>query len=100
MQDDRRVVTGLRDFRATENGFTINGRPVFLRGTLDCVLSPLTGYPSMTENDWDREFDAICAHGLNHVRFHSWCPPEAALQLGGQARALSSDRMRCMVRGR
>ncbi|HTY58784.1 MAG TPA: beta-galactosidase [Bacteroidota bacterium] len=78
MRDQRQVVSGLRDFRATPDGFTVNGRPTFLRGTLDCVLAPLTGYPSMSEDDWDREFDAICAYGLNHVRFHSWCPPEAA----------------------
>ncbi len=78
IRDERRLLAGLRDFRATGNGFTVNGLPVFLRGTLDCVLSPLTGYPSMQEKDWDREFDVVRAHGLNHVRFHSWCPPEAA----------------------
>ncbi|HEX2970918.1 MAG TPA: hypothetical protein VHP11_01220, partial [Tepidisphaeraceae bacterium] len=23
-------------------------------------------------------------HGLNHLRFHSWCPPEAAFQAADQ----------------
>jgi len=78
LQDRRSVTAGLRDFRAAGTGFTINGRPVFLRGTLDCVMFPLTGYPSMHEDAWDHLFDAVCAHGLNHVRFHSWCPPAAA----------------------
>jgi hypothetical protein len=70
--------TGLRDFRVAGTRFTVNGHPIFLRGTLDCVLFPKTGYPSMNERDWDTEFSIILAHGLNHVRFHSWCPPEAA----------------------
>jgi hypothetical protein len=78
LEDDRRVITGLREFRVEGTGFTINGRPLFLRGTLDWGLFPLTGYPSTQEKDWDHIFDAIQAHGMNHVRFHSWCPPEAA----------------------
>jgi hypothetical protein len=77
-QDERRVISAFRDFRVSGTGFTINGRPLFLRGTLDWVLFPLTGYPSTLEKDWDHIFDAVRAHGLNHVRFHSWCPPEAA----------------------
>ena len=78
LRDLVRDTTGLRDFRVAGTRFTVNGRPLFLRGTLDCVLFPKTGYPSMNERDWDREFRIIRAHGLNHVRFHSWCPPEAA----------------------
>ena len=78
MRDTRSVRAGLRDFRASGRTFTINGRPLFLRGTLDWVLFPLTGYPSMHEKDWDRLFDVIRSYGMNHVRFHSWCPPEAA----------------------
>lgn len=27
---------------------------------------------------WERLFKIAKAHGLNHMRFHSWCPPEAA----------------------
>ncbi|HEX7573767.1 MAG TPA: beta-galactosidase, partial [Bacteroidota bacterium] len=78
LQDERRVISGLRDFRVSGTGFTINGRRLFLRGTLDWVLFPLTGYPSTLEKDWDHLFDAVRAYGMNHVRFHSWCPPEAA----------------------
>ena len=78
MQDDRRVTAGLREFRVSGTGFTINGRPLFLRGTLDWVIFPLTGYPSMHVKDWDRLFDTVRSYGMNHVRFHSWCPPEAA----------------------
>ena len=59
---------------------TINNQPVFLRGNLDCVHFPLTGYPSMKIEDWVRIFETYKDYGLNHVRFHSWCPPEAAFK--------------------
>ncbi len=56
----------------------INGQPVFLRGNLDCVHFPLTGYPSCEVEDWERIFRIYKDYGLNHARFHAWCPPEAA----------------------
>jgi beta-galactosidase len=58
----------------------INGEPVFLRGNLDCVHFPLTGYPSCDLEDWMEIFRTYKAYGLNHARFHSWCPPEAAFK--------------------
>lgn len=58
----------------------INNSPVFLRGNLDCVHFPLTGYPSTKVEDWERIFRTYKAYGLNHARFHSWCPPEAAFK--------------------
>ncbi len=58
----------------------INGQPVFLRGNLDCVHFPLTGYPSCRVEDWERIFRIYKDYGLNHARFHSWCPPEAAFK--------------------
>lgn len=59
---------------------TINNQPVFLRGNLDCVHFPLTGYPSTKISDWEKIFKTYKSYGLNHVRFHSWCPPEAAFK--------------------
>ena len=69
---------GMRDFRVTDLHITINGRPVFLRGTLDCAAFPKTGYPPTDQASWEKIFTACRNHGLNHIRFHSWCPPEAA----------------------
>jgi hypothetical protein len=77
-QDERTVRFGLREFKVQGTRFAVNGRPVFLRGTLDCAVFPRTGYPPTGPDEWRRIFLAIRAHGLNHVRFHSWCPPEAA----------------------
>lgn len=69
---------GFRTLESAKSKIVVNGRPAFLRGNLDCLHFPLTGYPSCEEADWERIFKIYKAHGLNHVRFHSWCPPEAA----------------------
>ncbi|MGQ7944690.1 exo-beta-1,4-galactosidase [Flavobacterium sp. WC2509] len=71
---------GMRDFKAKGRSFIINGRPVFLRGTVDNAVFPLTAYPDMSLSFWVRIFKVIKDHGLNHVRYHSWSPPEAAFK--------------------
>lgn len=76
--DTKLIDFGMRNFKADGTIFTINNRQVFLRGTLECAIFPLTGYPPTDVDSWDRIFKIIKNHGLNHMRFHSWCPPEAA----------------------
>ncbi len=58
----------------------LNGRRIFLRGVLDCAVYPLTGYPPMDCAGWLDVFGAVKSYGFNHVRFHTWCPPEAAFE--------------------
>jgi len=77
-EDERTVRFGMRKFEAKGTQFYMNGRPVFLRGTLECQVFPVTGYPPMDVPAWQRIFRIIKTYGLNHMRFHSWCPPEAA----------------------
>lgn len=72
---------GLREFKANGTRFEINGQPVFLRGTLECCIFPLTGYPAMQHDYWAKIYRTCKEYGLNHVRFHSWCPPEAAFHV-------------------
>lgn len=69
---------GMREFKTAGDQLTINGRPVFLRGDVNCCEFPLTGYPPMTGKLWEKIFTTAKAYGLNHMRFHTWCPPEAA----------------------
>ncbi len=76
--DSKSTVFGMRDFKAIGTQLTLNGKPVFLRGTLDCAAYPLTGYPPTDEPSWIAIFKKIKSYGLNHVRYHSWTPPEAA----------------------
>jgi len=76
--DSRSATFGMREIGIEGTQFTLNGRKTFLRGTLECCIFPLTGYPPTDVGSWLRIMRTIKAHGLNHVRFHSWCPPEAA----------------------
>jgi hypothetical protein len=78
--DEKVVNFAMRDFGTRGTQFTINDRLTFLRGTLECCIFPLTGYPDMSADGWMRILRIAKAHGLNHMRFHSWCPPEAAFQ--------------------
>lgn len=79
-QDSRSVNFGMRDFTAQRNRFLVNGRPAFLRGKLDCCFFPLTGYPPMDKAGWLRVLSISKSYGINHYRFHSWCPPDAAFE--------------------
>ena len=69
---------GLREAGRFGTQLTLNGRKLFLRGTLECCIHPLHGYPPTDVEGWRRILRIARAHGLNHLRFHSWCPPEAA----------------------
>jgi len=72
---------GMREFKAVGTRFAVNGKAIFLRGTLECCIFPLTGYPPTDEAYWEKLMKQCQAHGLNHLRFHSWCPPEAAFRV-------------------
>ncbi|MCC9074632.1 glycoside hydrolase [Litorilinea aerophila] len=69
---------GLREVAVAGTQLAVNGRRIFLRGTLECCIFPRTGYPPTDVDSWRRIIQICQAHGLNHIRFHSWCPPEAA----------------------
>lgn len=75
---------GLREVRSRNGILEINGRQLFLRGMLDCAAYPKTGFPPTDEESWRKLFNNCKKHGLNHVRFHSWCPPEAAFNVADE----------------
>ncbi|MCL6220253.1 glycoside hydrolase family 2 TIM barrel-domain containing protein [Zunongwangia pacifica] len=76
--DKKTAVFGMRAFTVDKNRFQINGTTVFLRGTTECAVFPLTGYPPTSEEEWSEIYRIAKSFGLNHIRFHSYCPPEAA----------------------
>lgn len=85
-KEDKIAITfGMRDFETKGTQFTINGRLTFLRGTLECAVFPKTGYPPTDVDSWMHIFKVCRSYGLNHVRFHSWCPPEAAFEAADRA---------------
>jgi hypothetical protein len=72
------VNSGYREFKTSGTQFTINGLKIFLRGKHDGCVFPLTGHPPMDTASWAKLFRIAQTYGINHYRFHSWCPPEAA----------------------
>ena len=75
---------GMRDFGAEGTLLAVNGKRIVLRGRHDSGVFPLTGFPPMDVESWVRYFQVLKSYGLNHVRFHSWCPPEAAFLAAGR----------------
>ena len=67
-----------KDFHIEGQHFYANGHIIFLRGKHDACVWPLTGHVPMDVESWRNYLGDCAAYGLNHVRFHSWCPPEAA----------------------
>jgi hypothetical protein len=71
---------GMRKFEIKGKWFYVNGRKTMLRGTVENCDFPLTGYAPMDVESWERVFRICRNYGLNHMRFHSFCPPEAAFK--------------------
>lgn len=67
-----------KGFRAEGRRFMADGKPVFLRGKHDACVWPLTGHVAMDQQSWIDYMQKLQAYGINHIRFHSWCPPEQA----------------------
>ena len=76
--DSYETTFGIRQVRAVGRQLYINNRPAFLRGTVENCCFPETGYPPTDEASWLSIFTKMKEYGLNHMRFHSYCPPEAA----------------------
>ena len=73
-----RIVSGMPRLEVVDGRFEAGGHKVFLRGKHDGCAFPLTGHTPMDKASWVSYFQRCKDYGINHVRFHSWCPPEAA----------------------
>lgn len=87
-EQSRTLQVGMREISTRSRQFLLNGRPVFLRGTVENAVFPLTAWPAMEEDQWRRIFRVIRSYGMNHLRFHSYCPPEAAFAAADEAGVL------------
>ena len=74
----KETVFGMRKIEIKDKMFYLNGREIVLRGTVENCDFPNTGYPPMDLEAWLKLFKQCKSYGLNHMRFHSYCPPEAA----------------------
>lgn len=78
--DSLELSFGLRELKSEGTHFLINGRRIHFRGTHHGGDFPLTGFPPTDVEYWRKLFKRCREWGLNHMRFHSFCPPEAAFQ--------------------
>ncbi len=77
--DDAKSLTfGLREVTHDDRTLLVNGRAVNLRTTHSGGDFPLTGYPATDVASWKKIIRVCQDYGLNGIRFHSWCPPDAA----------------------
>lgn len=74
------VTFGFRDFRRDGTRLVVNGRETHLRGTHHGGDFPITGYPPTDVDYWRKLIRTCQKWGQNHMRFHSFCPPEAAFR--------------------
>lgn len=82
--DSKSGTFGMRKLTNKDALLQINDRRLFLRGTLECCIFPLDGYPPTDRAAWEKVFAAARDYGLNHLRFHSWCPPKAAFEVADE----------------
>ena len=78
--DTEQATFGLRDFKTKGRQFTMNGKTTFLRGKHDACVFPLIAHTAMDVKTWRHYFQVAKQYGINHYRFHSWCPPEACFE--------------------
>lgn len=79
--DEKEATFGMREIAVRDGHFAVNGNRIFLRGTLECCIFPLTGCPPTDDAGWEKVFKAAKTWGMNHLRFHSYCPPDAAFRV-------------------
>ena len=90
------VTFGVREFSYNENGrITLNGRTIFLRSEANCAVFPEEGHPPMSVKEWLKVLRTYKSYGVNCVRFHSHCPPEAAFEAADQLGILLQPELSC-----
>ena len=69
---------GLREFCCAGRVLLCNDQEVFLRGKHDGLIFPRTGYAPTDVESWRKVLQTAKDYGVNHYRFHTCCPPDAA----------------------
>lgn len=78
--DAEKISFGMRKFETSGKDFLLNGEKIFLRGKHDGMIFPMTGAAPTDVESWVKILKTAKSHGINHYRFHTCCPPEAAFE--------------------
>lgn len=77
-EESESVTFGIRNLQHEGRKLLINDKQVFWRGKHDGMVFPDTGYAPMTVEAWKEVLTTAKEYGINHYRFHTCCPPDAA----------------------
>lgn len=80
-QHEKAATFGMREVKQGKNHVLVNNHPVHLRGNVENAVFPKTGHVPVDDASWERIMKLMKEYGLNHLRFHSWCPPKAAFRM-------------------
>ena len=80
-EHEKEITFGMREVAQGKNHVLVNGHPIHLRGTVENAVFPKTGYAPVDDASWERILRILKDYGMNHMRFHSWCPPAAAFRM-------------------
>ena len=69
---------GMRQFSVRETSLYCNSTRIYLRGKHDGMVFPMTGAAPTDLESWLKVMSTAREYGINHYRFHTCCPPEAA----------------------
>lgn len=74
-----------RHVEVKDGRFFVDGHMEYFRGTHFGGEYPLTGYPTSDPSWWEKLMATVKEWGLNFIRCHSYCPPEAAFVAADKA---------------
>lgn len=77
-EDIYNTTFGFVTFSHIDRKLLVNGSESFLRGKHDGLIFPITGYAPCDVNEWKERLKIAVSYGINHYRFHTCCPPDAA----------------------
>lgn len=80
-ENEKSATFGMREVKQGKNHVLLNNRPLHLRGTVENAVFPQTGHAPLDDASWERIVLIVKEYGMNHIRFHSWCPPAAAFRM-------------------
>ncbi len=78
---EKATTFGMREVKQGKNHVLLNNRPIHLRGNVENAVFPKTGHAPLDDANWERIMVLMKTYGMNHLRFHSWCPPAAAFRM-------------------
>ncbi|WP_333802652.1 sugar-binding domain-containing protein, partial [Sphingobacterium multivorum] len=80
-QHEKATTFGMREVKQGKNHVLLNNHPIHLRGNVENAVFPKTGHAPLDDASWERIMILMKDYGMNHLRFHSWCPPAAAFRM-------------------